>query len=133
MVMGCYGIGVGRTAAAAIEQNHDERGIIWPLPIAPFAVEVIPLAVDGEVAATADKIYQELRQHGVEVMIDDRDLRPGVKFADADLIGIPYRVVVGAKSLANGEVEIKDRRTGDVEKIAIGKVVGHLIGGVLKR
>ncbi len=133
MVMGCYGIGVGRTAAAAIEQNHDERGIIWPLPIAPFAVEVIPLANEGEVAAVAEKIYGELKAHGVEVMIDDRDLRPGVKFADADLIGIPYRVVIGAKSLAEGEVEIKDRRTGDVEKIAVDKVVGHLIGGVLKK
>jgi len=133
MVMGCYGIGVGRTAAAAIEQNHDARGIIWPLPIAPFAVQVIPLASEGEVAAAADTIYHELARHGVEVMIDDRDLRPGVKFADADLIGIPYQVVVGGKSLANGEVEIKDRRTGDVEKIAVDKVVGHLLGGVLKK
>lgn len=132
MVMGCYGIGVGRTAAAAIEQNHDERGIVWPMPIAPFAVEVIPLASDGEVSQAAEKIYGELKSHGVEVMIDDRDLRPGVKFADADLIGIPYHVVVGGKGLANGVVEIKNRRTGDLEKVPVDQVVGHLIGGVLK-
>lgn len=130
--MGCYGIGVGRTAAAAIEQNHDERGIIWPLPIAPFAVEVIPLGTEGDVAETAERIYGELKEKGVEVLIDDRNERPGVKFADADLIGVPYQVVVGGKSLAGGHVEIKDRRTGDVEKVTASQAVGHLLGGVLK-
>lgn len=132
LVMGCYGIGIGRTAAAAIEQHHDDRGIVWPLPIAPFAVEIVPLAIDGEVKNAADRVYQELREHGVEVLIDDRDERPGVKFADADLIGIPYRIVVGAKGLAEGKVELKNRQTGDVEKIAVEHVVGHLLGGVLK-
>jgi len=117
IVMGCYGIGVGRTAAAAIEQNHDERGICWPLPIAPFAVEVIPLSAKGEEKDVAEKIYNELSGKGVEVLVDDRDLRAGVKFADADLIGIPYQVVVGAKGLAQGVVEVKERKTGKVDKI----------------
>ena len=132
MVMGCYGIGVSRTAAAAIEQNHDERGIVWPLPIAPFAVEVIPLASEGDVAKTAMEIYEELSRNNVEVLIDDRDERPGVKFADADLIGIPYQIIVGSKNLANGHVEIKDRRTGDKELVSTSKVTGHLLGGALK-
>jgi prolyl-tRNA synthetase len=131
--MGCYGIGVGRTAAAAVEQNHDERGIIWPLPIAPFAVEVIPLGTDGEVKDVAERIYDELVSRGVEVLIDDRSERPGVKFADADLIGIPYHIVIGSKGLADGVVEIKDRRTGDKEKIGVDAVVGHLLGGALKQ
>ncbi len=130
--MGCYGIGVGRTAAAAIEQNHDEHGIIWPLAIAPFALEIIPIGDDDEVRKTAEALYREVGERGVDVLIDDRSERPGVKFADADLIGIPYRIMVGAKSLAKGEVEIKDRRTGDVERIAVDKAVGHLLGGVLK-
>lgn len=130
--MGCYGIGIGRTAAAAIEQNHDDRGIIWPLPIAPFAVEVIPIGKDDEVKDAAERIYAELNGRGVEVLIDDRSERPGVKFADADLIGIPYYVVVGSKGLKEGKVEIKDRRTGDVEKVDVDKVAGHLLGGVLK-
>lgn len=111
--MGCYGIGIGRTAAAAIEQNHDEHGIIWPLPIAPFHVQVIPLSVDEDVLKVSEDIYQRLCEGGVEVLIDDRDLRAGVKFADADLIGIPYRIVVGAKGLKDGVVEIKERKGGD--------------------
>lgn len=130
--MGCYGIGIGRTAAAAIEQNHDERGIIWPLPIAPFAIEVIPIGKDDEVKEAAEKVYAELIERDVEVLIDDRSERPGVKFADADLIGIPYYVIVGVKGLKEGKAEVKDRRTGDVEKIELDKVAGHLIGGVLK-
>jgi len=130
--MGCYGIGISRTAAAAIEQNHDERGIIWPLPIAPFAVEVIPLGKEGASFEVAEKIYNELVERGIEVMIDDRNERPGIKFADADLIGIPYHIVVGEKGLADGIVEIKDRRTGDKEKVPVDKAVGHLLGGVLK-
>lgn len=108
--MGCYGIGVGRTAASAIEQNHDDKGIIWPLPIAPFHVEIVPLGIDKEVMDVAGKIYDELLANGVEVLIDDRDERAGVKFADADLIGIPWRIVVGAKGIKDGVVELKDRR-----------------------
>ena len=127
VVMGCYGIGVGRTAAAAIEQNHDERGICWPLPIAPFAVEVIPLTASGEEKKVADKIYQDLEKEGVEVLLDDRDLRPGVKFADADLIGIPYQVVIGAKGLAAGQVEVKERKTGKVQKMKPSEVVSYFL------
>jgi len=125
--MGCYGIGIGRTAAAAIEQNHDERGICWPLPVAPFAAEVIPLSAKGEEVEVAEKIYQDLNRAGVETLIDDRDLRAGVKFADADLIGIPYHVVVGAKGLRFGHVEIKERRTGNVSKVKPDEVVKHFL------
>jgi prolyl-tRNA synthetase len=127
IVMGCYGIGVGRTAAAAIEQNFDEKGMCWPLPIAPFAVEIIPLSVTGQEWAVAEKIYSDLVREGIEAMIDDRDLRPGVKFADADLIGIPWHVVVGAKGLAQGEVEIKERKTGRLEKRKPEEVTGYFM------
>lgn len=123
MAMGCYGIGIGRTAAAAIEQNHDERGIIWPLPIAPFHVEVIPLACDGEVMKVAEWLYEELKSSGVEVLLDDRDLRAGVKFADADLIGIPFRIIVGEKGLKEGKVEFKERRGGDAQKCTAKEAV----------
>jgi len=127
IVMGCYGIGISRTAAAAIEQSNDERGIIWPLPIAPFHVEIVPLATDGEVAKVADKIHVELESHGVEVLIDDRDLRAGVKFTDADLIGIPYRIVVGEKGLKDGMVEFKRRGSDDVEKLSPGDAVDRML------
>ena len=117
-VMGCYGIGIGRTAAAAIEQNHDERGMIWPLPIAPFHVEVIPLSIKDEVVTMAQTIHDDLESKGVEVLLDDRDARAGVKFADADLIGIPLRIVVGEKGLAEGKVEFKRRAGNDIEKVS---------------
>ncbi|MGH9380834.1 MAG: proline--tRNA ligase [Thermoanaerobaculia bacterium] len=111
MIMGCYGLGIGRTVAAAIEQNHDEAGIIWPLPLAPFQVLLVAVNPDDrQVQETADRLYTELREAGVEVLYDDRPERPGVKFHDADLIGLPIRVVVGAKSLADGNVELSLRR-----------------------
>jgi len=110
IVMGCYGIGVGRTAAAAIEQNHDQGGIIWPIPIAPFEVVVLPLQMhEPDVIETAEKLYAELRDDGIDVLLDDRDERAGIKFNDADLIGFPIRVTVGSKSLRKGELEIKRR------------------------
>jgi prolyl-tRNA synthetase len=113
MIMGCYGLGVGRTAAAAIEQNHDDRGIIWPLPLAPFEVLLVLLNSDQpEVVAAADRLYGELAGAGVDVFYDDRSERPGVKFNDADLIGFPVRVVVGSRGLADGKVEISLRRDG---------------------
>jgi len=113
--MGCYGIGIGRTIAAAIEQNHDENGIIFPLPLAPFHCSVVALnAKDAEVMAAAGEIYAKLEQQGVETLFDDRDERPGVKFKDNDLIGIPLRIVVGSKGLAEGKVEVKIRKTGEV-------------------
>lgn len=113
--MGCYGIGIGRTVAAAIEQNHDENGIIFPLPIAPFHCAVVALNTkDTGVMAAAEEIYFKLEKFGIEVLFDDRDERPGIKFKDNDLIGIPLRIVVGSKGLAEGKVELKIRKTGEV-------------------
>ena len=118
MTMGCYGLGIGRTVAAAIEQNHDENGIIWPLPLAPFEVLVMGLSTkDEQVVEEADRLYGRLAEQGIETLYDDRNERPGVKFKDADLIGIPVRLVIGAKSLAEGQVELSLRRDG--EKILV--------------
>ncbi len=105
MIMGCYGLGIGRTVAAAIEQSHDADGIIWPMPIAPFEVVVTALGKEESVRAKAEEVYRTLLDAGVDVLLDDRDERPGVKFKDADLIGFPLRIAVGAKSLANGQIE----------------------------
>ncbi|HEV7514696.1 MAG TPA: proline--tRNA ligase, partial [Thermoanaerobaculia bacterium] len=118
MIMGCYGLGIGRTVAAAIEQNHDKDGIIWPRPLAPFEVLLAGLNPDdAEVSRVAEELYAELRGQGVDVLYDDRDERPGVKFKDADLIGIPVRLVIGAKSLKDGKVELSLRR--DREKLLV--------------
>ncbi|BCS53918.1 proline--tRNA ligase [Geobacter sp. SVR] len=118
--MGCYGIGIGRTVAAAIEQNHDENGIIFPLPIAPFHCSVVAVnAKDAGVMAAAEEIYFKLEKLGIEVLFDDRDERPGVKFKDNDLIGIPLRLVVGSKGLAEGKIELKVRKTGEVLQLPI--------------
>src|SRR2546427_274136 len=127
IVMGCYGIGVGRTAAAAIEQNHDAKGIIWPAPIAPFHVHVLPLADKGKVLEAAIAIETELEKAGVEVLVDDRDERPGVKFNDADLIGCPYQVVIGEKNLSQGLMELKERRPGTVTKLSPADIRTRLI------
>jgi prolyl-tRNA synthetase len=114
MVMGCYGIGVGRTAAAAIEQNHDDRGIVWPRNLAPFQVIVIPVNYsDEESKAACDTIYDRLRELGIETLLDDRSDRLGPKLKDADLIGIPLQIIVGPKNLAVGQVEIKIRKTNE--------------------
>jgi len=119
MLMGCYGIGVTRIVAAAIEQNHDERGIIWPDPIAPFNVCLVPLnwQKSPRVRAVADALYDELRAAGIDVLYDDRDVRPGVKFADAELLGIPHRVVIGERGLGAGTLEYRHRRAADSEDI----------------
>ncbi|MDA8089744.1 MAG: proline--tRNA ligase [Nitrospiraceae bacterium] len=119
IIMGSYGIGPARIAAAAIEQNHDKDGMIWPENIAPFDVEVIPIAVDEpEVESAAWRIYEELAAAGVDALIDDRDLRAGVKFKDADLIGIPKQVIIGGRTLKEGLVELKDRRTKEIRKVS---------------
>ena len=113
MVMGCYGIGVSRVVAAAIEQHHDENGIIFPLPLAPFQVIVLNLGMNNEeTTVAAEKLYQDLQAAGVEVLLDDRDERPGSKFKDADLIGIPYRVTVGKTWEKEGKVELRARHDG---------------------
>jgi prolyl-tRNA synthetase len=127
IIMGTYGIGIGRTAAAAIEQNHDENGIIWPPAIAPFAVTVLPLQPDPEVRAAAERITREIEEQGIEALLDDRDERAGVKFADADLIGIPVRVIVGKKSLASGNVEIGLRRTGEKEQVPVSEAASRAL------
>ena len=118
--MGCYGIGISRMVAAAIEQNHDANGIIWPFSIAPFHVLVLPINYkDQKLRDAADKLFQELQQRGVDVLLDDRDERPGVKFKDADLIGIPLRVTLGAKGLEKGSIELRRRRDGKTDEIAV--------------
>jgi prolyl-tRNA synthetase len=121
-LMGCYGIGVNRIMASAIELYNDENGIIWPISIAPFEVIVTPVNQDDpDVVKTAEEIYRKLTDAGVEALLDDRDLRGGIKFKDADLIGIPIRVTVGKKSVVEGKVEVKLRSKPDSEKVAIDK------------
>lgn len=117
-VMGCYGIGIGRTAAAAVEQNHDDKGIVWPFPIAPFHVHLLSLGQSTTVIDAATKLYAALEAVGLEVLWDDRDERAGVKFNDADLIGAPYQVIVGDKGLVEGVLEVKSRNTGVKTKLA---------------
>ena len=111
--MGCYGIGIGRTAAAAIEQNHDEKGICWPRPIAPFQAQILPVTSSEAVRLASEQLYNELGQQNIEVLLDDRNERGGVKFNDADIIGTPYHIIIGDKGLANNTLEIKDRKTGE--------------------
>lgn len=123
LVMGCYGLGISRTVSAAIEQNHDDAGIIWPVPLAPYACVVVALQRDANVLQAADTLYAALKAAGVEVFYDDRDERPGVKFKDADLVGFPVRVVVGGKGLAKGVVEVSARRDKKANEIPPDKVV----------
>ncbi len=119
MVMGCYGIGVSRVVAAAIEQNHDEHGIIFPVPLAPYQVVVLNLGVkDAAITEAAEKIYEELMAAGLDVVLDDRDERPGSKFKDADLLGFPFRVTVGRSFTKHGLVEVHTRSTGETEELA---------------
>jgi prolyl-tRNA synthetase len=123
-VMGCYGIGIGRTIAASIEQNHDEKGIIWPEPLAPFQVHVIPVNDKSEkVMITAELIYGSLLKAGLDVLIDDREERAGVKFNDADLLGMPYQVVVGERNLEKGLVELKHRKSGEVKRVTAEEII----------
>ena len=111
--MGCYGIGIGRTLAAVVEAHHDEKGIVWPEAIAPFQVYIARLGQEDEVVKAADELYEDLSKEGIDVLYDDRDARPGEKFADADLIGVPHRVVVSAKTLAAGKLEYKHRSSSE--------------------
>jgi prolyl-tRNA synthetase len=128
MIMGCYGLGIGRTVAAAVEQSHDDDGIIWPMPIAPFEVIVTTLGKDESVARAANEAYEKLLAAGVDVLLDDRDERPGVKFKDADLIGIPLRIAVGAKSLANGQIEWSTRKDRSKQLGTPDEVLAKVIG-----
>ncbi|MBI4949895.1 MAG: proline--tRNA ligase [Deltaproteobacteria bacterium] len=131
IIMGCYGIGVGRTAAASIEQNHDDYGIIWPKPLAPFDCEVVPVNVkDAGTVAEAEAIYVELKGAGIDVLLDDRDERAGVKFKDADLIGIPLRITIGERNLKEGLVELKERKGGAVRLVKRDEAVAVALGFV---
>lgn len=126
--MGCYGIGISRTVAAAVEQSHDDNGIIWPQPLSPYPIEIIPVSLtDSAVVETAEKLDASLREKGREPLLDDRDERAGVKFKDADLIGIPLRVTVGKKGLEKGIVELKHRADGSMEEIPIGDAPARLL------
>lgn len=115
--MGCYGIGIGRTLAAVVEANHDDKGIIWPANVAPYTFYLARLGNSPDVSDLADNLYRDLTSAGALVLYDDRDARPGEKFADADLLGIPYRIVVSEKTLASGQFEVKNRRTGEVQML----------------
>ncbi len=126
MVMGCYGIGISRTAAAAIEQNHDDKGIIWPVQIAPYHIQLITMGVDEKTREVAENIYYELEEAGVQVLFDDRDERPGVKFADADLIGVPYQAIIGKKAMAEGKIEFKVRKTGERSMVELPDIIDRL-------
>jgi len=126
-VMGCYGIGVSRIVAAAIEQNHDDKGIIFPVPLAPYTVIIVNLGVNDAVINTAaEKLYEDLQAAGLEVLLDDRDERPGFKFKDADLLGIPYRVTVGKNFVKNGLLEIQNRKDGSLEELTPIETVKRL-------
>jgi prolyl-tRNA synthetase len=134
IVMGCYGIGVGRTAAAAIEQNHDADGIIWPISIAPFEVTVVPVNMKHEgIARESERLADELSAAGVEVLLDDRDERPGIKFKDADLCGIPLRVTLGEKNFAAGFAEVRDRKAGETARVEIARLVENVKEAVLAK
>jgi len=126
-VMGCYGIGVGRTAAAAIEQNHDDKGIIWPFPIAPIHVHLLTLSQSATTIEAATRLYQELSEAGFEVLWDDRDERAGVKFNDADLLGAPFQIVIGDKGLADGLIELKSRKDSVKVKHPPAQILSHLL------
>jgi prolyl-tRNA synthetase len=128
LVMGCYGLGIDRVMAGAIEAHHDEHGIIWPQSIAPFDVIISPVKVtDEEQMRVSERLYAELSEAGLEVLLDDRNERAGVKFKDADLIGIPYRIVPGPRALANGNVELANRASGEREEIALDAIVAEVV------
>jgi len=127
IVMGCYGIGIGRTVAAAIEQSYDQNGIIFPMPLAPFQTLLLPININNDfLKETAEHLYQTFTENGIEVLLDDREETPGVKFKDADLLGIPLRVTLGEKNLKKGLVEIKKRRTGEVSLVKKEEVLSKI-------
>jgi prolyl-tRNA synthetase len=130
MEMGCYGIGVSRIVAAAIEQNHDEHGIIFPAAMAPFQLALVPIGMrkSMRVRSEVEKLYAEISNAGVEVLLDDRDDRPGVMFADMELIGIPHRIVVGERGLKEGSVEYRGRRDSQSRAVAVEEIVPFIKG-----
>jgi len=132
MTMGCYGIGIGRNVATIAETHFDDRGLIWPVAVAPYEVCITIVNLkDSDSVDAAEGLYQELRRRRIDVLLDDRDARPGVKFADAELVGIPYRITVGPKALADGEVELTARADGDTERVAITDIVDAVADQVI--
>jgi prolyl-tRNA synthetase len=127
--MGCYGIGVSRIVAAAVEQNHDKYGIIWPEAIAPFRVAIVPMNMhkSPRVEEIAESLYTQLTEAGVEVLFDDRKERPGVMFNDMELVGIPHTIVIGERNLDENKVEVKNRRSGEKELVEIGQLVEFIV------
>jgi prolyl-tRNA synthetase len=124
VIMGSYGIGVERAMAAIVEGHHDGKGIVWPMAVAPFQVAVVVAqSDDATVAETGERIYQQLLAEGVEVVIDDRAERAGVKFRDVELVGVPLRITVGKRTLADGFVELTDRASGQTDKVPLGQVI----------
>ena len=132
--MGCYGLGISRVMAASIEQNHDDKGIIWPLALAPFAVVIVPMSYHKSalVKQYSDQLYQELMSAGLEVLLDDRDERAGVLLNDSELIGIPHRLVIGAKNLEKGVIEYQQRGLDQIEKINTENILSHLLNLINK-
>jgi prolyl-tRNA synthetase len=131
IVMGSYGIGLERNLAAIIETHHDERGIVWPVQVAPYEVVVVVLKMDDPATvAEGERIYEELGAAGIDVIIDDRPERPGVKFNDAELVGFPYRITVGPRSLAESEAELTERATGETVRVAVDDVVSRVAATV---
>ena len=127
-IMGCYGIGVGRNLACVVEENYDDKGICMPLSIAPYKVHLVPLRFDDEnVNKISLDLYNNLKKSNIETIIDDRDSMPGVKFADADLMGMPIRVVISPRSLQNNQVEIKIRKTGETSMINIEEAYDFIV------
>jgi prolyl-tRNA synthetase len=124
VVMGCYGIGVSRLLAAAVEQSNDADGIVWPISIAPYQVHVVQVGAEPEVVSAVAELERDLEARGIEVLVDDRDERPGVKFKDADLIGVPLRVTVGQKALTKGGVELKQRTERDPKQVELLPLAG---------
>jgi prolyl-tRNA synthetase len=133
MEMGCYGIGVSRIVGAAIEQGHDARGIIFPRAMAPFDLAIVPIGMkkSDAVRETVEKLYTELQAAGLEVLLDDRDERPGVMFADMELIGIPHRIVIGDRGLKEGNIEYQGRRDEKAQPLALQNAVEFLKSKVL--
>ncbi len=130
--MGCYGIGISRIVAAAIEQNHDDRGIIWPAALAPFQVAILPMNMHKSfrVKELAEELYAQLRAKGIEVILDDRKERPGVMFADMELIGVPHTIVIGDRNLDSEEIEYKSRREGEKRMIKTGEILDFLLAEI---
>ena len=129
--MSCYGIGVRRTVATAIEQKHDENGIIFPLPMAPFHVIILNLNPKNEqITGAAESFYNQLQQESIEVLLDDRDERPGVKFKDADLIGIPYRITIGKRFAKEGEVEVRTRKDGQTKCLSPDEAITDVVNTI---